>query len=141
MRDSSALKYLSLSLAPMEQTYNRTVHKSQPHRARHPTRYGCTLLSVRMTLLAPIAPSHDLRVVNPHELRPDGRSLACHCCPLELRQSLPPPVIKSIDNCLRGSHQDDFYHRHRFARDSRITLCAGCHDKLPIPLYCSELSS
>src|SRR5215471_17229588 len=45
-----------------------------------------------------------------------------------------------MDNCLRGSHQDDFYHRPRFARDSRIALCAGCHDKLPIPLYYSELS-
>src|SRR5262245_5507687 len=45
-----------------------------------------------------------------------------------------------MDNCLRGSHQGDFYHRYRFARDSRITLCAGCHDKPPIPLYYSELS-
>src|SRR5262245_35895295 len=45
-----------------------------------------------------------------------------------------------MDNCLHGSHQDDFYHRRRFARDFRIALCAGCHDKLPIPLYYSELS-
>src|SRR5262249_31030554 len=78
MRGSSALKYLFLPSAPMEQSYNRTVYKSQLHRARHPTRYDHTPLSVRMILPEPIATSYDLRVVILHELRHDGRSLACH---------------------------------------------------------------
>jgi hypothetical protein len=136
MRDSSASKYLFLSLAPMEQAYSRTFHKSQPHQAPRPTRYVSIPFLVRKIPRESTAPGHDPHVVNPHELRPDERWPDCHLCPLELPQSLRRPAITTMDDYLCNVHRDGFHRRHQIARDSRIILCAGWNGKLAIlPFY------